>query len=305
MISEYSKIVTQLPFDGIHLDQYGDPKWGFRYPGGEGSVSVDVSQGIVALIDATKGATGKTVIFNDVNGWPLNQTAPTTNDAIYIEVWPPNVTFNHLGDLIDQGRRASGGKPVVLAAYINPDYAPSVLLTDAVIFAKGGSHIELGEGGNLLADPYFPKYKPMSPELSEHLRRFYDVAVRYQDYLYAKDLREWTTVVTVADTRVLTGGYFNGVWPVTRENDRFATLSLVNLNGLEDARWSGARTADPTVLERRQVTVEMAAAPKGLYLIDPDGADQTARPVKFTYGDGKVSFTLDRLAYWSLLVFEK
>ncbi|MFZ5827178.1 MAG: glycoside hydrolase family 66 protein, partial [Bacillota bacterium] len=197
MVSEYGKIVREMGFDGIHLDQYGDPKSGFRYPG-RGAKVVDIATAITHLIDATKAEIGpdKATVFNDVGGWPLADTAPTTNDFVYIEVWPPHVNFEHLAELIRQGRRLSGGKPVVLAAYIDPAYEPSVLLTDAAIFANGGYHIELGEGNAMLADPYFPKYKPMSPELAEHLRRYYDVAVRYQDLLYGPDLKPWETEVT-------------------------------------------------------------------------------------------------------------
>lgn len=307
MVNEYRRIVTQLPFDGIHLDQYGDPKFGFRYPGGDGAVGVDVATGIAALIDATKEAVGpaKTVFFNDVNAWPISETAPTSKDAVYVEVWPPNVMFNHLREIIDRGSKLSGGKPVVLAAYISPEYEPSVLLTDAVIFALGGYHIELGEGAAMLADPYFPKYKPMSPGLQAHLRRYYDVTVRYQAFLYGSDLVTWEPEVTVAGSRMLPGGYFNGVWPIGRENGHYRTLSLINLNGLADGKWNSPRQEPPTLLTDRTVTVAMEQAPRALYRIDPDGADQSPVPVAFAYKDGLVTFTLDSLSYWSLLVFEK
>lgn len=307
MVSEYGKIVKQLPFDGIHLDQYGDPKYGKRFPGGDSAVSVDVATSIVSLIEATKTEVGdgKTVIFNDVGGWPLAQTAPTRNDAVYVEVWPPYVNFDHLRELIEKGHKLSNGKPVVLAAYIPAEYEPSVILADAVIFAAGGYHLELGEGGSMLADPYFPKYREMSPALSERLRRYYDVSVRYQAYLYAKDLKEWTPEVTFQDSRVLNGGYFNGVWPYARENDQFGVISFINLNGLQDARWNSPRKEAPPVLEKRQVTVAVEKAPKAAWLINPDGTDQTPRPVTYTYKDGQITFTMDRLEYWTMVVFEK
>lgn len=307
MLSEYSKIVQQLPFDGIHLDQYGDPKFGFRYPGGEGATGVQIAPAIVSLIDETKKAVGpaKSVIFNDVNTWPLADTAPTTNDAVYVEVWPPNVNFQNLSEIIGKGRQLSGGKPVVLAAYLNPEWEPSVLLTDATIFASGGYHIEMGEGNALLADPYFPKYKRMSPALEGHLRRYYDLTVRYQDLLYGKDLKDWAPEVTMGETRVLKMALFNGVWATGRENEKYQVLSLVNFSGLDHARWNAERKNPPTVLEKQPVTVAMAKAPKAAFLINPDGADQAPVPVKFTYANGQVSLTLDRLDYWSMLVFEK
>ncbi|MGE5676308.1 MAG: glycoside hydrolase family 66 protein [Mycobacterium leprae] len=302
-LAQYRQIVTQLPFDGIHLDQFGDPHYGFRAGGGD---SVDMATAMAAQINATKATvTPHTVLFNDVGGWPLSVTAPTANDAVYVEVWPPNILFNHLHQLIEQGRLLSGGKPVILAAYIPPKYEPSVLLTDATIFASGGYHLEIGEGNGMLADPYFPKYQPMSPALQEHLRRYYDVAVRYQAFLYGKDLTPWDPDVSVADSTVLTAGFMGGVWPVGRQNDRYGVLNLINLNGLTTAMWNAQRTAGPTPLTDRQVSVAMAAAPRAIYRIDPDGADPSPTPVSFTFANGQATFHLDHLDYWSMLVFEK
>lgn len=304
-VDQYRQIVTKLPFDGIHLDQFGDPRFGFRYPGAQGG-NVDVGTAFVSLIDATKAAVApRPVFFNDVGAWSLRDTAVTKKDAVYIEVWPPYNYFNHLHELINEGHQRSGGKPVVLAAYISPEFAPSVLLSDAVIFASGGYHLELGEGTGMLADPYFPKYKPVDSELAGHLRRYYDVIVRYQDMLYSPQLVDWTPEVTVAGSRVLPGGYFNGVWPLGRENDQYRVLHLINLNGLSDAKWNAKNKTAPPVLEQRAVTVAMAQAPKAVYLVDPDGPDQSPVAVPFTYSDGMVHLTVNRLAYWNMLVFEK
>ncbi len=306
ILGEYRKIVTDLPFDGVHIDQYGEPRFGFAYPGGSEATTVDVASALAALIDATKAAVGPNhaVMFNDVGGWPLEDTAPTQGDAVYIEVWPPYVHFEHLHQLIADGRRLSGGKPVILAAYIDPASEPSVLLTDAVIFASGGYHLELGEGDAMLADPYFPKYRRLSAGLRDQLRRYYDVAVRYQDLLYGPGLTDWNPDVTVQGSQVLVGGYYNGVWALGRQDGAYRALSLINLNGLDSAAWKEPRTQGPTILERRRVTVAMKERPRAVYAIDPDGPDQSPRPVPFTYQDGAVSLTLERLAYWSILAFE-
>ena len=306
MLGEYGKIVAQLPFDGIHLDQYGDPHFGFRFPGGHSAGGVDVATALADLIDATKTAIApRPVFFNDVGGWPMADTAPTSKDTVYVEVWPPNVYFDHLQQLIRKGRRLSGGRPVILAAYISPAFEPSVLLTDAVIFASGSYHLEIGEGDGMLSDPYFPKYQRMNAALQRHLRRYYDVIVRYQDLLYGEDLVDWAPDVEIEGSRVLTGGYFNGVWPVGRQDGQYRVLSLINLNGLEDARWNSPRQTPPTLLKERKISVAMAVPPQAVYLVDPDGMDQSPVPVTFSYRDGRVVLTLDRLQYWSLLVFVK
>ncbi|MGE5591678.1 MAG: glycoside hydrolase family 66 protein [Bacillota bacterium] len=307
LVREYGKIVNRMGFDGIHIDQYGDPHFGFAYPGGSEAREVDVGSALGALINRTRNVIGpdRTVLVNDVSGWPLSDTAGTANDAVYIEVWPPDETFGDLHRLIVQARRLSDGKAVVLAAYINPAFEPSVLLTDATIFASGGYHIELGEGDGMLADPYFPKYRRLSGSLREHLRRYYDVIVRYRDVLYGQGLQDWTPEVSIEGSEVLDSGYFGGIWPIGREDGKHRVLNLINLNGLEGPAWKAPRSQAPALLEDRQVTVSMEAAPRRVYAIQPDSPDPSPRPVTFAYEGGKVTLRLDRLAYWSILVFEK
>ncbi len=70
-----------------------------------------------------------------------------------------------------------------MALYLPADRPTNIRLADALIFSCGGSRIELGEGERLLADPYFPKHQPLTPELRTTLRRYYDFAVRYGEWL--------------------------------------------------------------------------------------------------------------------------
>ena len=70
----------------------------------------------------------------------------------------------------------------VFAAYMNYDKAgsstgefntPGVLLTDAVIFALGGSHLELGD--HMLCREYFPSTAlQMNDVLKTAMIRYYD-----------------------------------------------------------------------------------------------------------------------------------
>lgn len=156
----------------------------------------------------------------------------------------------------------------------------------------------------MLQDPYFPKYKRMDPELMRHLRRYYDVSVRYQDLLYARDRAEWQPDVTITGSRILSGAYFNGVWPLGWETGGRKILHLINLNGLSDAKWNSPRLQPPTMLKHPDASIGMPTAPRAVYRINPDGPDQTAQPVSFTYSNGRVHLTLEHLAYWSILVFE-
>lgn len=85
----------------------------------------------------------------------------------------------------------SGGKSLVVAAYVNyrnplRAFNPSaVRLLDCVVFASGGARIELGNGGNMLSDEYFPAdtQKRMDGELTRDVRRLYDFLVAYENLL--------------------------------------------------------------------------------------------------------------------------
>lgn len=57
---------------------------------------------------------------------------------------------------------------------------PGILLTDAVMFALGGSHLELG-GDHMLCKEYFPNENlTMSEELKTAMVRYYDFLTSYQ-----------------------------------------------------------------------------------------------------------------------------
>ena len=83
----------------------------------------------------------------------------------------------------------------VFAAYMNYDKAgsstgefntPGVLLTDAVIFALGGSHLELGD--HMLCREYFPSTAlQMNDVLKTAMIRYYDFMTAYQNLLRDKD----------------------------------------------------------------------------------------------------------------------
>jgi dextranase len=91
LLDQFSGVLEKTAFDGIHLDQYGDPKLAFDTRGKR----VDLADTLPAFINATKvivrrhrGDAGA-VIFNAVGNWPIETVAPSDEDVIYVEVWPP------------------------------------------------------------------------------------------------------------------------------------------------------------------------------------------------------------------------
>ncbi|HBF76721.1 MAG TPA: hypothetical protein DDX02_02665, partial [Clostridiaceae bacterium] len=45
------------------------------------------------------------LIFNAVNNWPVEKVAKAKEDAVYIEVWPPNDTYESLYNLISNAKK--------------------------------------------------------------------------------------------------------------------------------------------------------------------------------------------------------
>src|SRR5690606_18054372 len=99
--------------------------------------------------------------------------------------------YNDLATIIKQNNvLSSHQKNTVLAAYMNYNLAnnkgyfntASVLMTNAVIFAFGGSHIELGE--HMLGKEYFPNNNlQMKQELKTARIKYYDFLTAYQSLL--------------------------------------------------------------------------------------------------------------------------
>jgi len=197
IINEYVKAVTDMPFDGIHMDQYGFPKSAFV--GSADGPAVFLDEHFGPLIDDSARAVQEAkssakVIFNCVNDWPTEKVAASDQAAIYIEVWSPHDSYSDLRRLILKAKKAaSGQKQIILAAYMSPllNAKPEMLesaevatrLTTATIFANGGFHLLMGEGDGALDDPYYPQYATLRPEFANVMRRYYDFFVRYENWL--------------------------------------------------------------------------------------------------------------------------
>jgi len=312
LMAEFAKMLREMSFDGIHLDQYGDPKSGFNASGRP----VDLAQAFPAFINLTK-ATGATVrpdaavVFNAVNNWPIETVATANQDFVYIEVWPPHTLYHDLWKLIVNAQKLGRGKPVVLAAYIEPTRHINVRLADAVIFSSGGYHIELGEQGGMLADPYFPKYQKMGDALAAVMRRYYDFAVRYENVL-ALGTRDSTDKranrVTIEGINTDPRRVYKKVWVITRQGKGFETISLINLLDITSPEWNGLLLADPTPLDELRVYYRTEQKVERVWLASPDFTSPRAAILDFRSGrdtqGSYIEFTVPRLEYWDLVVVE-
>ena len=309
LLQEMANAVRAISFEGVHLDQYGEPREGFDNEG----YYVDVARAFAGFIKMTKyylheRGVPSTVVFNAVNNWPIDALASTPQDFMYIELWPPHTHFKDLWSLTVAAQRKSGGKPVVLAAYMSPSHSYNVRLMNAIIFASGGAHIELGEKGRMLADPYFPKHEPISSRLSTVLRRYYDFAVQYENVLRldTEDITdEIRGRVKLEGIGLTHEGENNRVWVIGRRGMGMDILQFINLAGLKTPQWTEPVFLPPPPLHNLQVRYYTQHTVRRVWLASPDTKIPAAREISFTRGTNSrgpfVEFVVPSLKWWTLI----
>lgn len=309
LLDQFKQVLENTAFDGIHLDQYGDPREGYDDKGNR----YNLAEPLAEIINSTKDLVRNvrpdgSVVFNAVTNWPIESVAPAGQDLVYIEVWSPYNWFNDLHHLVVEAQVLGGGKPVVLAAYIDPAYEHNVRLMDAIIFASGAGHIELGERAVMLADPYFPKYKEMSPALAGAVRRLYDFAVRYQDVIGPRTrdaTRDYQQRISVEGVSTAPNAMKDKVWPIVRETQGMTAVNLINLLGLEKPDWKEPVPNAPSPLGRTIVQIrDVERTAVRAWLASPDGEDLSPRLLNMQQENHRLSFEIPQLSYWDLIVIE-
>jgi dextranase len=290
LLNQCEQTLDGLPFDGLHVDQYGDPKIGYNAQGD----AIDLPAAFQAYIRACKVhfPTSK-VTFNAVGNWPIESLAASLQDFVYIEIWPETPRYKDVLDIVQGGRMGSGGKPVVIAQYIPVDHEANIRLSDALIFALGGSRIELGEQGRLLCDPYFPKHQAIPEPFQVVLRRYYDFVVRYSDLVCP------TAEISDAGEVELP----EGVLPILRRSDRWTALHVINFTGLEDARWCEAHPM-PTEVEYLEISLPIEGNVKGVWVATPDKEALNLVDIPWREQEGRLEFALSDLMYWTMIAIE-
>lgn len=258
-------------------------------------------------------------MINAVDNWPIETVAPTTQDATYIEVWPPYESYSDLQTLILEARRLAPAKQVILAAYLTPllgaigdALAPAeaaTRLASAAIWANGGFHLLLGERNGALCDPYYPKYATLMPPFAQVMRRYYDFVVRYENVLSDRRL------VTVAGARGIDAVRVSGapaspfgapgqVWTIARDMPGLRAVSLINLSGASSDHWNVPQSTLPP-LHNLEVELRVEGHARAIFAASPDG-DPAPRSLPFQIADRDgatwARVILPRLNYWSLIV---
>ncbi|WP_201378141.1 glycoside hydrolase family 66 protein [Ktedonobacter sp. SOSP1-52] len=326
ILAEMARAVREVPFDGLHLDQYGFPKGQVFGPAPQ-RVPYDLAEDFPVFIDAARAAIREArpdarVIFNAVENWPIETVAPTGQDATYIEVWPPYTNYADLQKLILEARRLAPEKQVILAAYLTPlkgareadvlQAESATRLASAAIWANGGFHLLMGERDGALCDPYYPLYASLRPEFADIMRGLYDFVVRYENTLsdprlVTAPVDEVLQRIQIQGSAVSATGEAGTVWAILRQMPQFLTVSLINLSTAPDAAWNAPKPLAETL---RDVSIELRVSGEitGVYVASPERDE--GRPCSLVYrlaqrdGATWLQTTLPALEYWSVLTIK-
>jgi dextranase len=285
-VQECRNVLAALPFDGIHVDQYGEPRAGFDVQGQPVDLPDAIAGTLAALHDSIPQ--DRALVFNLVHNWPLEAVCQTPVDFLYCELWPPKVTLGDIADTVTLNWTSANGYQPVVAVYVNPGHEHTVKLVQSVITASGGYHIAHGEDGLYLSDPYFPNSERPSPALVCQLKRIADFGVAYEELL------------ALAPPVTIHAALEDDLWLITRGTQNRLALNLLNASPAD--HWNEPIDAQP-VSKHVAVSVVVDRPVNRIWWASPD-ADAPPQPLNFHTENGALHFIIPRVETWSLVAIE-
>lgn len=312
-------VYVNFDFDGYQIDQLGYR--GDRYD--YNSNKVNLPKGYASFIEAMKQKhPGKSLVMNAVSSYGASQIAGTDKvDFLYNEVWGDEADFKDLQTIIKANDQYSNYTlKTVFAAYMNYDKAgngtgefnmPGILLTDAVMFALGGSHLELGD--HMLCREYFPSTAlQMSDALETAIIRYYDFMTAYQNLLRDKNTdAENTVLLTCTDqSRNLS----INAWPpqksaittYAKSVNSKQVIHLLNFLNTDNLSWRDLNGTRPEPHLVSDIPLELSVSGKinKVWVATPDLHAGAPQELAFEQKNGVITFTLPFLKYWTMIVVE-
>ena len=315
IVERNKEVYHHLDFDGFHIDQLGSR--GTRYDWN--SRQVDLPSGYASFINAMKKAhPDKRLVFNAVSSYGANKIVGTGNvDFCYNEVWGSEAQFKDLYTIIKSNDLSSNHSlKSIFAAYMNYECSnrefniPGVLLTDAVMFALGGAHLELGD--HMLCREYFPSQEvKMSSALKTSIVRYYDFMTAYENLLRgASSKAEVQVEVTSEASRKISFNNWppkeGGVTTYAKKIEGKTVIHFLNFRSVDNLSWrdlKGTRPA-PTKVMKSPVKIKVNGKVNRIWSASPDQHAGALQEIAFTQEGGYISFVLPSLEYWTMLVIE-
>ena len=324
LMDRNNEVYANYDFDGYQVDQLGGRGDVFEKTGN----NIDLQYNYGLFLKAMKGhRKDKRLVMNCIDGFGTHHICKAklddgtrAVDFCYNEVWGGQSSFESLFEIIKSNDKESDHNlQTVYAAYINYDKAdkggsgdhlvntPGALLTDAVMFAIGGSHLEMGD--HMLTREYFPaKPLAMTDELKQRLVHYYDFQTAYQNLLRGIDSRAAFTPTISSSTHAI------NAWPpqsyhitaFAKNVNRNQVVHLLNFSNTDDLSWrdlNGTRPA-PQKQTNINLTFETLRQIRKVWTATPDNCGGAPLELPFTQDGNKVTITVPSLEYWTMLVFE-
>ena len=111
-------------FDGTHIDTLGQ-----TVKKDASGNSVDLTDGLTALVNETASKTGIATGINLPDGAGTDKIGPSSASYIYTELWDHNETNQQVASYLQGARDKSANKPQIVAAYAN-NYDPASWVAD-------------------------------------------------------------------------------------------------------------------------------------------------------------------------------
>ena len=329
------EVYSFLDFDGYQIDQLGSRGNVYDYNGN----SVDLRSGYATFINYMKNRhPEKRLIMNAVSQWGASQIAGTGKvDFLYNEVWGNQAgnsltsgegRFANIKNVIDENCSLSPNLRTVLAAYMNYTSdgknfnTPGIVMADAVMFALGGSHLELG-GDHMLCREYFP-YSGMKwhSQLEDWMTRYYDFLTAYENLLRDNWTERTNVKATCSDVTINTWEpQANQVTLLAREVDGRQVVHLLNFTHDETSTdvsddymlcWHDNEAKRPWPQRFENLSIKLTGLTgmgrlRRIWVASPDycgGAMQELTDFRYTSSTGTVYLTLPSMQFWTMIVIE-
>ena len=325
LMDRNNEVYANYDFDGYQIDQLGGRGDVFEKNGN----MIDLQYNYRLFLKAMKGhRKDKRLVMNCVGGYGTHDICDAklddgtrTVDFCYNEVWDTQPSFESLYEIIKSNDKESDHSlQTVYAAYINFDKAdhawdfadqnvntPGALLTDAVMFAIGGSHLEMGD--HMLTREYFPaKPLAMTDELKQRLVHYYDFMTGYQNLLRGIGSKG------VFQPSVSSTTHAVNAWPPQSYHiTAFAknvgvnqVVHLLNFSNTDDLSWRDLNGTRPAPKKQTNInfTFETIRQIRKVWTATPDKCGGAPLELPFTQDGNKVTITVPSLEYWTMVVFE-
>jgi dextranase len=316
-VAQYLAAKTQdmynvYAFDGDHVDQVGDLGTHYDYNGN----LIDVAKGFGSFLSAMKtAAPAKRLVMNAVNQFGQeNNIATSPVDFTYTEVWSPNEGYKDLATVIQNNKTWSNDtRQTVLTAYMdynvanNPGYfnTPGVLLTDAVIFAHGAAHLEMGD--HMLCKEYFPNDNlKMKPDLQQALIHYYDFLTGYENLLRDGGTFNLPDIIS-SDGKTKLNNFppQNGsISVIGKDMGNKQVIHLINFANASTFDWrdTNGTQSVPATFKNISYIFNASKTVKKLWMASPDLNGGALQQIPFTSSGSAISFTVPSLQYWDMIV---